>query len=227
MLRVSRLLGILFYFAFSTITNTVYAETAETKQEPIVQENKTADSPKIKVKVYSKTLTFLKSWRSVRLENSDIRFPLVKLDLLEFLKSRNLTEKSNSFELKKAVVEYCYLYSKSYKTSASKMLQLEDIDSYFKSICSFVESTLAKDESIDKDLLTQINLYLPDRFDIYYLEILNSPNINNLIILEKSIKSYNQSIFGFIGIPYRYNYLVMQSLMLTCLFLLLVLVIRI
>ena len=57
-LRVSRLLGILFYFAFSTITNTVYAETvetAETKQEPIVQENKTADSPKIKVKVYSKT----------------------------------------------------------------------------------------------------------------------------------------------------------------------------
>jgi hypothetical protein len=172
------------------------------------------------------SIAWLYSDRDIRAENPDIQFPDVKLTFANYLKQNNLSLNSDPKKVIAAVNSYCIEYSEEYKKRASKLLQFNEVGTYFSSICNLFDTKISKETVISEKLVNMIDQGLKDRHDMSYNFLVNGANLNSLRKIEKSIANYSSTPFGMLRIRYEYSEAATQILLIALLVLCIVAIFR-
>lgn len=149
--------------------------------------------------------------KPIRQLDSSVPWPDVDIAIEKSISSEAQLTKLSDAEKIKHVSDYCEESTLAYVNKAKKNLQVKSFSNFFAKSCEGVIFKIKRSDSLRSlQNLSEINLLILNTLDANFSYVYYSPMYNFWKSSEEYQSSYNSSLFGLIGIPFKQSIILTQ-----------------
>lgn len=153
----------------------------------------------------------LKTVKVLRLGNLDVPWPEIEINAESAFESEAQFNQLSPSDKATAILNYCAETSKVYAAKAKTLLQIKIPNDYFLYSCDSLAYRLKTGDYVKNfEHVKKINPFILNQLDTSFSYIYNQPHYSFWKTGEEYISSYKNSIFGTLGLPMKYNFIIMQ-----------------